>query len=159
MPPPFLRREFAKSPEPDLRHLVAMARRFEVSKEAMARAYADHHPEAVAVLVVHDGAVLRRYHNRIRFPYIQSTRRSQVPAGSVYHRTGREQGFTSDPSECTPALWIDVERGKRAPTMMEQVHCQQDGFSLILLHLIVPDEDEENEERDLESRWTPRFRS
>lgn len=86
-------------------------------------------------------------------------RRAHISAGSAYHQTGREQGFTSDPSECSPTLWIDIERGKRSPTTMEQVHRQKDGFCLIMLHLIVPDADEEDEERELQDRWTPRFRN
>ena len=51
-----------------------------------------------------------------------------------------------------------MKRGGRAPELYEQVYLQQDGFALILLHLIKPDEEDEEEERDLERSWQPRFR-
>lgn len=158
IPPPLLRKEFAKNPEPDLRHILDLAWRFEVSKEAMSRAYADHHPDLVAVLVTQNGKVLRPYRNRFRFPFIQLDRGALVPKGSLYHRVQHSHGFVSEMEECTPDLWIDVERGRRAPTLFEQVHSQRDGFGLILLHLIQTDEDEEAEEHDLERSWQPRFR-
>jgi hypothetical protein len=35
---------------------------------------------------------------------------------------------------------------------------QRDGYAFILLQLLKPDEDEEEEERDLERSWSPRLR-
>jgi hypothetical protein len=32
-----------------------------------------------------------------------------------------------------PENWIDVERGRQAPTMSEQVYLQSNGFALIML--------------------------
>lgn len=51
MPPPKLRNAFEKHPSPSLEHVFELADKFEVSKEAMARAYAEYHPEALAFIV------------------------------------------------------------------------------------------------------------
>jgi Zn-dependent peptidase ImmA (M78 family) len=156
IPPPMLRRAVGKQ-SPDLQHVVKLAGDFKVSKEAMARAYAERHHEVLAVVVVHNGKILRSYRDRIRFPFIQPAAGTQVPRGSLYHRGRHEQGVASDFAEGTPDDWIDVKRGERAPTLYEQVYLQQQGYALILLHLVNPDEDDE-EERSLEESWEARFR-
>ena len=158
MPPPFLREAFKTRRSPDLRHVPAMARDFEVSKEAMARAYAENHPEPVAIIITQHGRVLRSYRDRVRFPFIQPRSGADVPRNSLFHRGNHQRGVASSIDECTADLWIEVTRGQRAPTLYEQVLLQQEGFGLIMLHLEKPDEDEEEEERDLERSWDVRFR-
>jgi hypothetical protein len=138
--------------------VIGLAGDFKVSKEAMARAYAERHHELVAVVVVRDGMVLRAYRDRMRFPFIQTGKGSPVPRGSFFHRGKHERNVASALEECVPDHWIEVKRGERAPELYEQVYLQQDGFALILLHLIKPDEEDEEEERDLERSWQPRFR-
>ncbi|WP_259672322.1 ImmA/IrrE family metallo-endopeptidase [Rhizobium sp. NLR22b] len=66
MPPPKLREYFKRQPSPSIEHLFQLADEFQVSKEAMARAYADYHPESLAFIIVKDGKVGRIYHNRKR---------------------------------------------------------------------------------------------
>ena len=39
----------------------------------------------------------------------------------------------SDIDSRLPDNWIDVERGRQAPTMSEQVYLQSNGFALIML--------------------------
>jgi IrrE N-terminal-like domain len=68
MPPPALRTEIGKRSAPSLEHMLSLAKKFDVSKEAMARAYAEYHSEAIAFVVVREGKVLRTYSNKTRFP-------------------------------------------------------------------------------------------
>ena len=78
IPPPMLRTRM-KGNSPDLQAMIGLAGDFKVSKEAMARAYAERHHELVAVVVVRDGMVLRAYRDRMRFPFIQTGfRRAKV---------------------------------------------------------------------------------
>jgi hypothetical protein len=156
IPPPMFRRAVGKQ-SPDLQHIVKLAGDFKVSKEAMARAYAERHHEVLAVVVVHNGKVLRSYRDRMRFPFIQPAAGAQVPRRSLYHRSKHEHGVASDFAESTPDDWIDVKRGEPAPALYEQVYLQQQGYAVILLHLVKPDEDDE-EEHSLEQSWEPRFR-
>jgi hypothetical protein len=158
IPPPALRINLRTCREPDLQHITELSRKFEVSKQAMARAYAEYHPETIAIVVVENGKVLRSYRDRIRFPFIQVGNGQAVPAGSLYFRSKHERGMASDMKETAPENWIEVKRGERSPTMFEQVYLQQQGFALILLQLVKPDEEDEEEERSLEASWQPRFR-
>jgi hypothetical protein len=81
-----------------------------------------------------------------------------VPSSSIYHRGKHQPNIASEMSECLPDDWLEVQRGMRAPSLLEQVYMQRDGYALILLQLVKPDEDEEEEEeRDLERSWSPRF--
>jgi IrrE N-terminal-like domain len=153
MPPPALRRALNGCEEPDLHHIPNLARDFDVSKEAMARAYAEYHEEAIAVLVTQHGKILRSYRNRLRFPFVQPQHGSPVPSGSIFHRGRHQLGIAGEMVECLPDLWIEVKRGERAPTLFEQVYLQRDGFALIMLHLAQPHEDEESEEREIERSW------
>jgi hypothetical protein len=159
IPPPALRKNLKDTPKANLAHLAQLARRYDVSKEAMARAYANYHSDVIAIIVCKDGKILRSYRNRTAFPFIQPSHGERVPGGSLYHRAGREVGAITDFCGCVPDIWIDVERGKRAPILEEQVHIQQEGYALILLKLEKLDEDEEDEEQMLQGRWHVGFKT
>jgi Zn-dependent peptidase ImmA (M78 family) len=157
IPPPALKLALKPCREPDLAHIPKLARDFKVSKEAMARAYAQHHEKPIAILVTRHGKVLRCY-KHIQFPFVIPSGGVSVPTGSLIYRGPHELNIASDLVECVPDLWIEVKRGERAPTLYEQVYAQREGFALIMLHLECPDEDAEAEERDLEESWRVGFR-
>jgi Zn-dependent peptidase ImmA (M78 family) len=157
IPPPALRASL-RGQTPDLEHMVTLAGEYQVSKLAMSRAYAERHPEPVAIVVTRNGKILWSYRDRIKFPFIQPNSGSPVPGGSIYHRGRHQPNVASEMSECLPDNWFEVQRGTRAPSLLEQVYMQRDGYALILLQLLKSDEDEEEEERDLERSWSPRFR-
>lgn len=152
MPPPILRKALKACSDPDLQHIPKLARDFDVSKEAMARAYAEYHDESVAIIVIHHGKILRSYRNQTRFPFIQPERNSSVPTGSLFYKGHHELNIASDIAECLPDIWIEIKR-ERAPTLFEQIYRQRDGFALMMLHLVRPDEDEEADECDIEKSW------
>ena len=133
MPPPALRAELGKMSAPSLDHMLALAKKFDVSKDAMARTYAEYHPEPIAFVVVRDGKVVRNYRNKIRFPFITALRGKAVPERSLFYRKGLQVGVPSDVDTRLPDNWIDVERGRQAPRMSEQVYLQSNGFALIML--------------------------
>jgi hypothetical protein len=45
-----------------------------------------------------------------------------VPERSLFYRKGLQVGVPSDVDSRLPDLWIDVERGRQAPGMSEQVY-------------------------------------
>jgi Zn-dependent peptidase ImmA (M78 family) len=157
IPPPHLRIALRNCREPDLQHIAQLSRKFEVSKHAMARAYAEYHPEMIAIVVVENGKVLWSYRDRIRFPFIQVNKGDAVPPDSLYFRGKHDRGVASAMKETAPENWLEVKRGERAPTLFEQIYLQQQGYALILLQLVKPDEEDEEEERSLEASWHPRF--
>jgi hypothetical protein len=159
IPPPELRAQINLKLGPSLHEMIELAKIFQVSKEAMARSYVNNHEELVAVAVIQNGKILRLYRDRFRFPFIQVAPGAKVPMNSFFYRNCGAAGACTDFAECTPDLWIDIERGKRAPEMLEQVHYQRDGYALILLHLVQAGESEEDEDEHIEQRWRqPRFR-
>lgn len=163
MPPPALRVELGKKSAPSLEHMLALAKKFDVSKDAMARTYAEYHPEPIAFVVVRDCKVVRNYRNKIRFPFITALRGKAVPERSLFYRKGLQVGVPSDVDTRLADNWIDVDRGRQAPRMSEQVYLQANGFALIMLWYEPaddPDYDEDGERtakerlRHRQSRFT-----
>lgn len=158
MPPPALKSRLSAQPEPSIEGMFRLADDFDVSKEAMARSYADYHPESVSFVIVHEGKVQRVYRNRARFPFITVRRGQPVPQGSLFHRRGHQQSVPSGVDSRVPDLWLDVERGRTAPTLCEQVCLQARGFAIIMLwHERAEDDDEDNDERTAKERFLDRL--
>jgi len=91
MPPPRLRAEIGKR-APSIGHMLSLATKFDVSKDAMARSYAEYHTEAIAFVVVRDGNVGAMYRNKTRFPFITALRGKPVPERSLFYRNGLRIG-------------------------------------------------------------------
>ena len=157
MPPHLLRGAMAAFREPNLQHVLMLARDFAVGKEAAARAYVQYHPERIAIVVAGNGRVQRCYRS-LSFPPIISAVGSPVPTDSLYHSGPHQPNIASDIAACSSDLWIDVKRDLRAPSLYEQVYLQQNKFAMILLRLeAVPEESAE--ERRLDEGWRHRFHS
>lgn len=157
MPPHLLRGAMAAFREPDLEHVLVLARDFAVGKEAAARAYVQYHPERIAIVVAGNGRVQRCYRS-LSFPDLICAVGGPVPTGSLYHSGPPRPSTASHTAACSPDLWIDVKRDLRAPDLYEQVYRQQNGFAMILLRLdAVPEESAE--ERRLNEGWRHRFHS
>lgn len=157
MPPHLLRGAMAAFREPDLQHVLVLARDFAVRKEAAARAYVQYHPERIAIVVAGNGRVQRCYRS-LSFPTIIHAAGNPVPTGSLYHSSPNQPNIASDTVACSADLWIDVKRDLHAPDLYEQVYLQKNGFAMILLRLdAVPEESAE--ERRLNEGWRHRFHS
>lgn len=155
MPPPKLRATLGRLGDPNLAHVVTIANDYEVSKEPAARAYADYHDERIAVAVVKDGKILRVYRNISRFPKLSVANGSPVHRNSLLHyAAGRGEKLT-DVKENGAELWLQSERGKRMPTLYEQVFFQQEGFALVMLWV---EDDAEEEEEDADENRTSKER-
>lgn len=157
MPPHLLRQAMAAYREPDLQHVLVLARDFAVGKETAARAYVQYHPERIAIVVAGNGRVQRCYRS-LSFPTIIAAVGNPVPTGSLYHTRPHRPNIASDITACSSDLWIDVKRDLRAPALYEQVYVQHNSFAMILLRLeAVPEEGAE--ERRLDEGWRHRFHS
>lgn len=157
IPPPALRLELRSRNGADLQHIPHLGRIFDVSKEAISRAYATYHEELVAIVVVHKGIVLRIYNDRLRFPYVHVRPRQPVPRQSALHRLALDRGVATAPQPCPAELWISGADDRRLGEMTEQIYPQADDFALIMLHLEDVDEDENDEERELQESWRAGF--
>ena len=158
VPPPLRRAQLKLCADPDLGHVPRLARLFNVSKEVISRAYTQYHDEVIAMVVVRNGVILR-FHKNLRFPFLQPAIGAAVPRGSIFHTGRHDLNVPGEKVECVPDLWLDVPRGKRAPTLFEQVYPQQDDYALIMLHLIEPAEDDEIEDGEIARSWRVGFPS
>lgn len=152
VPPPRFRKEANEGRDPDLKQVVSLADRYEVSKEVAGRAYVDYRREPVAFLITHEGRLLRSYRRRDDFPFITVNWGSAIPKLSLLLRKPHQIAVASEIEETDAAVWLDVTRGNRAPTLFEQVYRQQGGYALILLSLEEEMADEDNDDRNWNRR-------
>ena len=149
IPPPILRQKLKG--DPSLKQLTEFALEFEVSKEAMARAYSSYHHELLAFVVTESGIVRRIYKN-FKFPYVLIDIGKPAPKQSLVSRTAASGRGVTEICECLPDIWVSVERGKAAPKLYEQTMIQRDNFAMTMLWLeIEADEEDFDREEDLTS--------
>ena len=113
--------------------MVAMARAFAVSKEAMARAWVDAHREPVAVIIAHQGRAVRRYRSE-DFPWLPGDNGQPLPGGSIASEVSLVPGTYSRIEEVEPEVWLGNRDAARTLRLTEQMLGQRDGYALILLH-------------------------
>lgn len=154
MPPPMLRAYLAKRGDPTLSDVEAIHQDFEVSKDAAARAYAQHHDQPIAVAVVRDGKVLRIYRH-IKFPKLGLAHFDSVPAGSAYWLAIKSKVELTEISEVQAGQWLETDWGKPMPELYEQVLLQRMGYALIMLW---PEFKEDDEDLDPDENRTSKQR-
>src|SRR5262245_42102125 len=120
------------------------------------RPYVSYRSDPVSIMITQHGRVLRCYKDERRFPFVTVANNSPVPRYSLLFRKTHHQGSPSNIDETDAGVWIEVQRGKRAPILYEQVHVQQQGFALIMLSL--EQSNEEEEDRDAERTAKERYR-
>lgn len=157
LPPPTFRKDANVGKDPNLNDIIKLAARYEVSKEVAGRAYVDYRSEPVAFLVVHEGKLLRSFRRKLDFPFITVDWGAAIPKGSLLLRKRHEVSVASEIDETDAAVWLDVSRGKLAPTLFEQVYRQQAGYALILLSIELPEEDDEADDRNWNRRSSKRL--
>lgn len=157
IPKPALQK-FIPRGDPTLAHIPLVAKHFDVSKEAAARAYARYHPEQLAIVVIKDG-IVRRAHKGPSFPWISVPYGKPVPRPSSFHGKDLRQRVASELSSIIPEHWVELKQGQRAE-LFEQVYPQQDGFALLMLWLEVEEPEEVDDDRtsaqrfrDQKARW------
>lgn len=135
MPPPLLRAELMQIRRPDVTDIIRLARLFDVSKDAMARAYVDTSRETVAIVVIRQGQMLRYYRKEGGdFPWIAVSRGARVPDKSLYRGEARLPGVVSPAEECDPEVWFGSSVARKVEVLTEQVLEQQNGHALLMLH-------------------------
>lgn len=130
MPPGEIRTRIRQT-DSSLEKIVALAREFGVSKEAMARAWVDAHREPVAVVLAHRGRILRRYRNE-DFPWL-SDWNGGLPNDCLAAEMKPPPGAYSPVEEVEPTVWLSERDAERVLSLTEQVLGQRDGYALILL--------------------------
>jgi hypothetical protein len=107
--------------------------------------------------VVKDGNVAR-FNRGPQFPFVTAPIGKPVPAGTVFHRPSLKPRVASEIVQTLPDHWMEVERGKRAPTLYEQAYLQRNGFALIMLWLEQSSDEDDEYDPDAERTAKQRFR-
>ena len=124
--------------QPDLADVVRLADEFRVSKEAMARSYAEAHRENLAVVILCNGRVQRIYRSEY-FPFIEPGTGQGVTAGSIAWGHRLQPGEISEMEECDPETWLSEYYAARVEVLSEQVLGQSNGYATVLLHAEMAD--------------------
>ena len=157
LPAPHFKKDLSRRVGADIEHIIALADRYDTSKDATARRYVELHDERCAAIVSHKGRVLRIYRPK-GFPFIEVSPGHPLPSGSLSARANLTESRVSDWDDTDSALWLASYRGRRLPAMYEQVLPQRDGYRLTLLSIEDQDEEDAAEDGALAKSWTPRFR-
>lgn len=136
----------------EVSHIVELAARYDVSKEAAARRCVDLHDDDIAVVVSRAGVVLRAYRGK-DFPRLGVAANDALPAGSVARQAALTPGQSSEWGELPAHHWLEKAKG----TVSEQSIGQQNGFRMTLLTFEAEGDDQDDEE-EVERAWAaPRF--
>jgi hypothetical protein len=152
MPPTKWRKEMASFGEPDLSQIIALAKTFDVSKEAAARAYAQYHEQLVAIVVAKSGKINRIYRDVRRFPRLSVNVGATVPLRSLLFRATKQLHRTTTIDEANAGLWLESHWGRPLPVLYEQVFFQQDEFALVMLWAEPAEEGDDGSEEDKTSK-------
>lgn len=146
-----LRKDSAKERYPTLVQVIELAARYNVSKEAMCRAYVGVRDEPTAVMVCLNGKVLRVYRNNL-FPFLTTSHDQNIPSQSAFYKGGFNPHEPSEIIDVDAGVWIDVIRGKKSPNFYEQFCILGKGYSLVMLSLDNDEDDEYDPEADKTSK-------
>lgn len=138
---------------PQIQAILDLQATCDVSKEAAARRFIDLHGDPCAVVFSHQGKV--RYSlSRGGFPYIEHTRGQALPRNSLSAQFAGQADDVSDQEETDSFWWLNDSAAPRWQ-LWEEVLIQQNGYRMTLL---IAESTSYDEDRELEEKWTPRFR-
>ena len=121
--------------EANILHVLELARRHEVSREAAARRYIPRLDEAAAIVFSKNGVVRYARPNEY-FPSLSCSRGQPVPNDSVSALSKAEIGEIADCIEVEPLTWL---RSGKGVSLFEQTLAQQNGFRMTLLTAEIED--------------------
>ncbi|WP_323810408.1 ImmA/IrrE family metallo-endopeptidase [Sphingobium baderi] len=156
MPKPMFVKDMDVLGTADASHIRRLSDLYNVSMEAVANRYVELASDSCAVIFSRDGTV--RYGRASRsFPPLALRKGSPLPERSLTRRYA-QVGSTSSWAEHHGGMWVEVQPGVRAPTVLEQAVCQANGFKVTLLYIDDEEEEERGEADDLSARWSARLR-
>lgn len=113
----------------DIEHILSLACRFHVSREAAARRYVPHMGEPMAVVFSKDNQI-RYVRKNDDFPHLSVWNCDQLPTDSLSFNSKDAVGQVSNWAEAHSSVWLESSRGF---TVCEQTLAQQNGFRMTLL--------------------------
>lgn len=158
MPAKLYLADMRKLGAPETEHILRLASRYCVSKEAVARRFTDLSEHSCAVIFSLNGMV-RSYCKSANFPFLTVKPKEPLPSGCLSATVKLTAGAMSAWAEAAPEMWMD--RFPRGQTVCEQFLQQANGYGMTMLTLDDAEEGRtEEDDKDLVERsWAPpRFR-
>jgi Zn-dependent peptidase ImmA (M78 family) len=150
MPKHKFEEDLQKLGDADIAHAQMLSDKYKVSLEATINRYADLTDDACAFVFARHGIV--RYIRPSRdFPRVALRPGQPLPSQSL--SAAPRAGALRVPSvwaENDGEMWLQTERGRRAPKLLEQTLHQQDGFQVTLLFLDGGEADPSEQSREME---------
>jgi len=154
MPLPQFKADMRSQGAPDLKHLVALAARYDVSKEAAAIHYSTYHHDMCAIILSQNGIVSRVY-KPTRFPFVEAAIGKPLPQTSL---SAGSQGGLSEWDEVDRGIWLATL--ERPSSINEQALSLANGWKMTMLVVEEIEDESEGDEgfRDTFDVWeNPRF--
>jgi hypothetical protein len=149
MPKPWFSRDLDRLGNADVAHVMSLAKQYCTSLEATSNRYCELTDDMGAFVFAKDGAI--RYVRRTaNFPRLSLAAGDHLPTGSSSLRASSlPPRVASAWSEVDGSVWLETERGLRAPKILEQTVRQSAGFQTTLL-FVAHDEIETEEDEEIE---------
>jgi len=156
MPKPWFARDIGRLGDADVAHVATLARQYGTSLEATANRYCELSDSRCAFVFAKDGAI-RYMRPTPNFPRLSVAKGDRLPQGCASLRAPSSPlRIPTEWSELDGSVWLETERGRRSPMVLEQTMRQSDGFQVSLLFL--PREETDTEEEDeIERSWEVGF--
>lgn len=155
MPIAHIKAHIRSRKEPGLDHIWEFSDIYDVSKETLGRRYIEIHDECCALVLSKNGKFLYCYRHD-DFPYINLSKDHPLPKVSICNTDSSPEGVISDWHEIMPDIWTN--QPSMLSALFEQTVLQADGYRMTLLQAELRDEEDDEEEKDLQDSWVPRFR-
>lgn len=136
MPPKKIRSEVGRLGV-SMQTLVKISRSFDVSKEAIGRAFVVAHRDPVAIVISREGRV-QRFYKHEDFPFLPLARHKALPLECV-STDPMDVGVVSDVEEVDPETWLGERDAQSILCLTEQVLGQRDGYAMTLLQTELDD--------------------
>jgi Zn-dependent peptidase ImmA (M78 family) len=131
MPKEQVRIFIKRRPGLDIDHIIAMAKRFQVSREAAGRRYV-HANDEPAALVLSMSGIIRYVIKQQYFPSLDVWNGDQLPNYSLSLRSALPIGKTSEWEEVDGGIWLSSPKRR---SVCEQTLSQHNGYRMTLLTL------------------------
>lgn len=140
----------------DASHIRHLSDLYNVSMQAVANRYIDLSPESCAVVFSHKGTV-KYGRASCDFPPLTLFKGCPLPEAAItrrYNQIGGSSPWTTHHG----GIWVKVDRGERAPTILEQAMCLANQFKVTILYIDEREQENEDEADSLTTRWEARLR-
>lgn len=142
----------------DVTHVKTLAAQYCTSLEATSNRYCELTDDICAFVFAKDG-VIRYVRPTSSFPPLAISSGDRLPEGCASLRApALPLRVASTWTELDGSVWLQTERGRKPPAILEQTMRQSGGFQISLLFISAVETDDEEEEAEIAKSWEIGFR-